>query len=59
MSYLVLDTDIISGIIKQDPVIVQALQNEFAPSPTRPYATSIVTRAELNVMAYFNSWGQK
>jgi predicted nucleic acid-binding protein len=59
MSYLVLDTDVISGIIKQDPVIVQALQRDFAPSATRTYATSIVTRAELNVMVYFNSWGQK
>lgn len=57
MSYLVLDTDIISGIIKQDPFVVQALQRDFAPMATRSYAISIVTRAELNVMAYFNSWG--
>lgn len=59
MSYLVLDTDIISGIIKEDPVIVGALQKKFAPSETRPYAISIVTRAELSVMAYLNSWGPK
>lgn len=59
MSYLVLDTDVISGIIKQAPFVVQALQRDFAPTAARPYAVSIVTRAELNVMAYFNSWGPK
>lgn len=57
MSYLVLDTDIISGIIKEDPVIVGALQKKFAPSETRPYAISIVTRAELSVMTHLNGWG--
>lgn len=57
MSYLLLDTCIISGIIKQDPPTVQALQNEFAPTSARPYAVSIVTRAELAVMAYLNNWG--
>lgn len=57
MSYLVLDTDIISGIIKEDPVIVQRLETDLAPSTSRPYAVSIVTRAELGVLAYSNKWG--
>jgi hypothetical protein len=29
MSYLVLDTDVMSGIIKQDPVIVQVYASPF------------------------------
>ena len=57
MSYLLLDTCIISGIIKQHPPTVQALQTAFAPTAARPYAVSIVTRAELGVMVHLNKWG--
>lgn len=59
MSYLVLDTCVIVDIIKLQPPALQALQGPFAPTPLRPYALSIVTRAELRVMAYLNNWGEK
>ncbi len=57
MSFLVLDTCVVSELLKQWPSTVAALQGSFAPTPVRPYAISIVTRAELRVMGYLNGWG--